>query len=142
MDATRSGADRADIVVLDTNVFVAAGFRPTSASAKIVDAVRRADLRMIWTDATRGEIEHVIGRIPALRGQSVAELFRPEDRYAAATDPEAFAAVPDPDDRKFAALANAAGATLISSDQHLLGHRGPLALTVLTPADFWRRRDG
>jgi uncharacterized protein len=129
---------RRGAVVLDTNVFVAAGFNPRSASAKIVDAVKRGELRMVWNDATRREIEGTLQRIPPLRPHSVGDLFRPADRLAGATHPEQFADVPDPDDRKFAALALVAGATLISSDEHLLGYRGPLHLTVLTPGAFCR----
>src|SRR5438128_9911085 len=118
-------------VVLDTNVFVAAGFNPRSASARIVDAVRQGQLRMIWNDATRREIERIMQQIPPLRAQPIteraklAELFRPADRFTAATHPERFAAIPDPDDRKFAALAHAAGAILISNDQHRLDRRHP-----------------
>jgi putative PIN family toxin of toxin-antitoxin system len=126
-------------VVLDTNVFVAAGFNRRSASAKIVDALKQGQLRMVWNDATRREIERILQRIPPLRTQAIAELFRPADRFTAETHPERFADIPDPDDRKFAALAHAAGAILISNDAHLLGYRGPLDLTVLTPGAFWRR---
>jgi hypothetical protein len=37
-------------VVLDTNVLVAAGFNPRSASAK------QGQVRMVWNDATRREM--------------------------------------------------------------------------------------
>ena len=127
-------------VVLDTNVFVAAGFNPRSASAKIVDAVRQGRSRMVWNDATRREIERIMKQIPPLRAHAVAELFRPEHRFTAVTHPERFADVPDPDDRKFAALAHAAGAILISNDEHLLRYRGSMDLTVLTPSTFWKRQ--
>ena len=70
-------------VVLDTNVFVAAGFNPASASANLVRAVRDGRLRMPWTDATRREIEHILGRIPPLRSLAVAELFHPADHVTA-----------------------------------------------------------
>jgi predicted nucleic acid-binding protein len=40
-------------VVLDTNVFVAAGFNPRNASTKIVEAVKLEQLRMVWNEATR-----------------------------------------------------------------------------------------
>jgi predicted nucleic acid-binding protein len=127
-------------VVVDTNVFVGAGFNPRNASAKIVDAVRQGRVRMVWNDATRREIERIMQQIPPLRAHAVAELFRPEDRFTAPTHPERFADIPDPDDRKFAALANATGATVISSDEHLLEYRGDLDLTVLSPAAYWRDR--
>jgi predicted nucleic acid-binding protein len=125
-------------VVLDTNVLVAAGFNRRSASAKIVDAVKQGDLRMVWDDATRRETERMIRQIPPLRGHDVTELFRPADRFTGPTDRDQFADIPDPDDRKFAALAYAAGAVLVSSDEHLLGYRGDVALTVLGPGAFWR----
>ncbi|MGZ3667280.1 MAG: PIN domain-containing protein, partial [Ktedonobacterales bacterium] len=54
-------------VVLDTNVFVAAGFNPHSASARLVDAVKRGEIRMVWNDATRREIERIVRQIPPLR---------------------------------------------------------------------------
>ena len=128
------------VVVLDTNVFVAAGFNPRSASAKIVDAVKQGQVRMVWNDATRGEIERIMQQIPPLRTHAVSDLFRPEDRHTAATHPERFAFIPDSDDRKFAALAHAAGAALISNDDHLLCHGGHMDLTVLTPRAFWKRQ--
>jgi predicted nucleic acid-binding protein len=126
--------------VLDTNVLVAAGFKPTSASARIVNAVKRGELRMVWNDATRREIERIMHQIPSLRAQPVAQLFHPADRFTGPTHPERFAEIPDPDDRKFAALADAAGAVLISNDEHLLGQRDRLNLTVLTPSEFWKRQ--
>jgi uncharacterized protein len=127
-------------VVLDTNVFVAAGFNPRSASAKILEAVRQGQLRMVWNDETRRETEHIMQQIPPLRAHVASDLFRPEDRYSAATYPERFAYIPDPDDRKFAALAHAAGAILITNDNHLLRHRDRMDLTVLTPNEFWNRQ--
>jgi uncharacterized protein len=127
-------------VVLDTNVLVAAGFNRRSASARIVDAVKRGELRMLWNDATRREIEHIVRKIPPLRAQALEPLFRPEDRVTVPTHPERFAEIPDPDDRKFAALAEATGAVLISNDEHLLGHRDRMNLTVLTPSEFWKRQ--
>jgi predicted nucleic acid-binding protein len=126
-------------VVLDTNVLVAAGFNPRSASAKILNAVKQGDLTMVWNDATRREIERIMHQIPPLRARALAQLFRPEDRFSGPTHPERFAEIPDPDDRKFAALADATGAVLISNDEHLLGHRDRLNLTVLTPSEFWKR---
>jgi uncharacterized protein len=126
-------------VVLDTNVLVAAGFKSRSASAKIVDAVKQGQVRMVWNDATRREIEHIIGKIPPLRARADGRLFRPADQFTGPTHPERFAFIPDPDDRKFAALADAAGAALISNDEHLLAHRDRMAVPVLTPGEFWRR---
>lgn len=126
-------------MVLDTNVFVAAGFHPSSASARIVDDVRRGRLHMVWNGATRREIEHIMHRIPPLREYDLTDIFLPTQRFNGATEPALFAHVPDPDDRVFAGLAHAAGALLISSDEHLLGASDGVLLTVLTPGGFIAR---
>jgi uncharacterized protein len=127
----------AEPTVLDTNVFVAAGFNPGSHAARILDAVKAGQLRMVWNEATRREILHILRRIPPLAKHAVDDLFRPQDEYKSATYPEHFEIVPDPDDRKFAALAHAAGAILISRDDHLLQQREHLGITVLTAQEYW-----
>ena len=128
-------------VVLDTNVFVAAGFNPSSHSARLVEAVRDGRLRMVWDDATHTEIEHVMRQIPRLSWARIADLFRSEDRFAGSTHPEEFGFVPDPADRKFAALADAVRAPLVTSDAGLLNAGGEMAVPVLTPSEFARRFD-
>jgi|SRR5215216_7938694 len=128
------------ILVLDTNAFVPAGFNPCSASAKIMEAMKQRQVRMVWNDATRREIEHILQRIPPLRTRPATELFRMADRFTATTHPEQFSFIPDPDDRKFAVLAQVAGAILISNDEHLLRHRDHMDVTVLTPSAFWKRQ--
>jgi len=122
--------------VIDTNIFVAAGFRPRSASARLLQAVRDGEVRMVWNDDTRRETERIVRKIPPLRWESFADLFREEDRCTAETHPQRFAFVPDPDDRKFAALAEACGAVLITSDAHLLRVRDRIAVPVLTPGEL------
>ena len=126
-------------VVLDTNVFVAAGFNPGSHSARLVEAVRDGRLRMFWDDATHAEIEHVMRQIPRLSWTRIADLFRSEDRFGGSTHPEAFGFVPDPADRKFAALAHAVQAPLVTSDAGLLNAGGQMAVPVLKPSEFARR---
>ena len=128
-------------VVLDTNVLVAAGFRPRSASARVLAALRGGALRLVWDDDTRRESERIVRRIPPLSWDAVAPLFRPEGRWPGPTDPGAFTVVADPDDRKFAALAAAAGATLVTMDEHLLGERARIAAEVLTPGELVARLD-
>jgi predicted nucleic acid-binding protein len=129
-------ADHTPHVVLDTNVFVGAGFNPRSHSALLLDAVRDGRLRMIWDDATHEEIEHVLRRIPHLSWEAVAELFREEDRFDGATHPDQFGYVPDPTDRKFAALADAANVPLVTSDRGLLNARGQAPFPILKPGEF------
>jgi predicted nucleic acid-binding protein len=128
-----------DAVVLDTNVWVAAGFRRGSDSAYLVEQIRQDQLRLVWNEATRGETEYILRKIPPLSWDAIAPLFREENRYSGGTEPERFGHVPDPADRKFAALAEAAGATLISMDEHLLAGRHQTAIPILTPREFLQR---
>jgi len=133
-----SQAEERATVVLDTNIFVAAGFRPGSASGRILNAVRAGAMRMIWSDATRREIEHIVRRIPPLEIPDLETLFDPANRIDDELDPGRFGMVPDPGDRKFAALAHTGGAVLISNDDHLLSAARPAGIDVVSPGEFWR----
>lgn len=126
-------------VILDTNVFVAAGFNRRSSSAQILAQVRSGQLRMIWNEHTQRETRYILEKIPPLSWESVADLFREEARHDAELDTEAFAFVADPDDRKYAALSNATGAVLVTADDHLLSQRPKLEAEILTPSEFWHR---
>ena len=128
----------APAVVLDTNVVVAAAFRPGSDSARLVAAAREGRVRPVWSDETRRETEHVVGKIPVLSGAALEGLFPERNRHVPAADTPPFEEVPDPEDRKFARLAASAGATLVTMDEHLLGVRGTLDVAILTPAGFLR----
>jgi predicted nucleic acid-binding protein len=135
-----SGSDPANTdtptVILDTNILVAAGFKRGSGAARIVDAIRRGDCRMVWNDATRRENEAVLRRIPPLDWEEFSVLFVPEGEFTGLTAPDLFGRIEDPEDRKFAALALATGAIVISSDAHLLSCRDELPVTVLTAREF------
>jgi predicted nucleic acid-binding protein len=126
-------------IVVDTNVFVAAGFNPKSASARILAAVRAGRLRLIWNEPTRRETEMILRRIPRLDWEKVADLFQPEGEFKGPVDPEAFALITDPDDRKFAALSAAANRPLVTNDDHLLAHRNTIGVDILTPRAFVTR---
>jgi predicted nucleic acid-binding protein len=126
-------------VILDTNVFVGAGFNPSSHSARLLDAVRGGRLRMIWNDATRRETERILRQIPRLSWAHVAPLFLEADRFQGETHPDQFDYVPDPADRKFAALADATDVPLVTSDDDLLQGRDRAKTPILTPSEFVRR---
>jgi predicted nucleic acid-binding protein len=127
-------------VVIDTNVFVAAGFNPRSASARILEGVREGRFRLIWNQPTRSETEMILRRIPRLDWQKVADLFRPEGEFAGPVDPTAFMEIADPDDRKFAALSAAANVPLVTSDKLVLAQRGKIGIEIVTPRDFLARQ--
>lgn len=127
-------------VVIDTNVWVAASFNPHSASAELLNAVRGGEVTLVWDESTRRETRAVLEQIPPVQWSGVSALFRAENRFTGSTHPDRFAGVADADDRKFAALAAAAGAVLISNDRHLLAGREMLGVTVLTPNEWVHRR--
>jgi uncharacterized protein len=60
-------------IVIDTNVFVAAGFNPRSASARILTGLREGRFRLIWNEPTRRETEMILRRIPRLDWEKVAD---------------------------------------------------------------------
>ncbi len=120
-------------VVIDTNVFVAAGFNAKSASARILAAIRERRFQLVWYEPTRRETEFVLRRIPPLHWDKFANLFRPEGEFTGHVDPHAFAFIEDLNDRKFAALGAAAKVPLVSNDHHLLAHRNLIGFDVLTP---------
>jgi predicted nucleic acid-binding protein len=131
----------ADACVLDTNVFVAAGFNPGSDSARILQWVEDGRLRLIWNEETRRETERILRKIPPLSWEPIAHLFREEECCREETQPDRFLMVSDPDDRKFAALAAATGATLVTLDDHLLQAGEIPGVRVLTPSAWLRARN-
>ena len=126
-------------VILDTNVFVAAGFKPTGSSAAIIDAVRNRRLPMAWSEATRAETQNVLRRIPPLRWERFSDVFDLAWEYRGTIDLTPFELIADPQDRKFAALAAATGGILVSSDGHFLSCRDKLPIPVFTPREFSER---
>ena len=127
-------------VVLDTNVFVAAAFKPMSDSGQLVQAVRQGKFHLVWNEPTRRETEALLRKIPPISWDAVAALFEEENRWLGNVDPTAFTSVEDPEDRKFAALASSAGATLLSLDHHLLDAGLGDRCTIQTPSQFLDRQ--
>jgi predicted nucleic acid-binding protein len=123
-------------VVLDTNVIVAAGFHPSGHAARVISAGRNGALRTIWSEATRRETRAILGRIPPLDWKSFEDLFRSKDAYDRPVDLSLVSAVPDPEDRKFAGLARASGAVLITADDELLASSARIGILALAPHEF------
>ena len=100
-------------------------------------AVADGDLCLAWNADTLAETRHVLSRIPRLAWASAGALFVAGREFPAAPAGDAFAVIPDPSDRKFAALAETAGAVLVSSDSDLLSVREALPIAVRTPTEWW-----
>ncbi len=120
--------------IIDTNVFVGAGFNRRSASAQLIQAARAGEITLVWDAATRDETRRILEKIPRISWEAVADVFKPEDEWTGETDLTAVSFVEDSEDRKFAALSLVTGATLISSDSHLLDHRD--RLDAMPPTEF------
>ena len=129
-------------VVIDTNVFVAAGFNARSASECVLAATRERRLQLVWNKPTRRETELILRRIPLLGWDKFADLFRPEGEFTGRVYPHDFDFIEDPDDRKFAAVSTAAKVPLVTNDHHLLAHRNLICFDVLTPRAFLTRAGG
>ena len=127
------------LIVVDTNVIWADALPALNPEPTNIQQIQAGRLRMVWSDATRREIERIVGKIPPLSGMKIADLFREENRYDGQMHLEKFHYISDPDDRKFAALAEATGAVLITSDDHLLSVREQSSVVIQTPGEFWSR---
>jgi predicted nucleic acid-binding protein len=126
-------------VVIDTNVFVAAGFNSRSAAARILVAVRAGYFLLVWNKPTRRETETILHRIPGLDWARVEDLFRPEGEFTGPVDPDAFVMIADRDDRKFVALSAAATTPLVTSDNLVLAQQRAVGIEILSPRAFVAR---
>ena len=138
------------LVVLDTNLLVAAAYAPRSASAALLAAVRGGRLRWAVSPAAFAEYRFIVPR--AVRRPGGASLIldtlrRAEPVFPTAADDAAARGVSeDPDDDKFLALAAAAnGGTgadaLLSNDRHLLDVGEYRGVPVSRPG-AWARAAG
>jgi predicted nucleic acid-binding protein len=122
-------------IVLDSNIFVGAAFNPASSSARLLAWVREGRLRLIWHELTLAETRYQLEKIPPLAWEPVAGLFESRNQFREGLPLAGCDFIPDPDDRKFAALAEKADALLVTNDEHLLAARDYLNVPVLTPRD-------
>jgi uncharacterized protein len=123
-------------IILDTNIFVAAGFKSSCRSAQIVEQVRSGDLQMVWNEETLRETEFIVCKIPPLRWEKFSNLFLLENCYSGPLFPQHFQQISDRADLKFAALAEATGSILVTMDRDFLSVRDTLAITIMTPYEF------
>jgi len=126
-------------VILDTNVFVAAHWAPSSASARLIKACRKGLAQAQYSPEVRREVEHVLRTIKA-RESFVRMLDEFWERAVEVEgEPVDGVLVEDPEDRKFLEAAFG-GKTdfLVTNDDHLLriGYVG--RTEIVTPGSALR----
>ncbi len=129
------------IIVLDTNTFIAAGWRVNAHARRVFAGVARRRFRLAVTTAMLEEYRGVSGR-PQFAGKNYAGLLSWVEKYALVVDPAPLGkrVCRDPNDDMFIACALAADAKcVVSSDQDLLDLAKLFGVEILTPAEFIAR---
>lgn len=131
-------ANRHISVVLDTNVFVAAYWAKSSASAKLIGACVRSDLAALYTPETRRETERILNTIRVARTYlDYLEGFWKAAREMEAAPSEAMTV--DRDDQKFLEAAVGGDADfLVTNDEHLLSVGYVGRTEIITPGSLLR----
>ena len=121
MSQTMPGAPANRIsLILDTNVFVAAHWAPSSASARLIEACKDGLVQAHYSPEVRREIEHVLHMIRA-RESYLRSLEVFWDRAIEVSGAPADVRTEDPDDQKFLEAALGGDTDfLVTNDDHLL----------------------
>ena len=129
------------IIVVDTNTFIAAGWRVNAHARRVFAAVARRRFRLSVSSAILEEYRGVSQR-PRFAGKNYSGLLGWIEKYALVVEPAPLgkARSRDPKDDIFLACALAANARfIVSSDQDLLKLGKPFGIEIVRPADFIAR---
>jgi putative PIN family toxin of toxin-antitoxin system len=127
------------LVVLDTNVIVSAGISPVGPPAKIVaDLVLRSMVHTVTSPRVAAEYREVVRRARFHRyGFPPLWLEYLIEESMRLPDPESWPYIcPDPKDTPFIALAQAAGAWLVTGNLKHFPEAVRNGVTVVSPADY------
>lgn len=131
------GEPRLKRVVVDTNVLVGSSYNAASSSRRIVDACREGRLRLVVSREVLREYERMLPRAIRRPGEleRAMEAIRGAEMTETGLTPEVVRG--DPEDDKFFALAWAAGAdAIITNDQLVLQIDGLEGIRVMRPGEF------
>jgi|SRR5947207_11475602 len=129
------------IIVIDTNTFIAAGWRVNAHVRRVFAAVARRRFRLAVSNAILAEYRGVSQR-SRFAGKNYSGLLSWIEQYALIVEPAPLgkARSRDAKDDIFLACALAADARfIVSSDRDLLDLRKPFGIEVLQPAQFIAR---
>ncbi len=136
---------KAERLVIDSNVWIAALISPTGTARQLVDAVLDNDIDILMSEATFTELVSRLDRpkFDRYREPEAWNLFLSELVELALWLEDAGSATGisrDPDDDKFLALAAIGQAdAIISGDRDLLELVTYEGIPILTPAQFMQR---
>jgi uncharacterized protein len=125
-------------IVVDTNTFIAAGWRVNAHTRRVFASVARRRFRMAVSSAILDEYRGVSQR-PLFAGRNYAGLLSWIEKYAVIVDsaPLGKQRSRDSKDEIFLACALAANASfIVSNDQDLLRLKKPFGIEVIRPAQF------
>jgi uncharacterized protein len=128
-------------IVIDTNTFIASGWRVNAYARRVFAAVARRRFRMAVSPAILEEYRGVSAR-PAFAGKNYTGLLSWVEKYAILVEPDPLGKrrSRDPTDDIFLACAVSARAVfLVSSDQDLLELEKPFGIEIIHPAQFIAR---
>jgi len=127
-----------DSIVIDTNVFISAGWSAHSHARKVFAAVARRRFRLTVSAEILAEYKDVSQR-PQFAGKNYSGLMSWIQRYAVVVSGTPLGKQHSRDiaDDIFLACALGAGAkTIVSDDQDLLCLRKPFGVSIVSAAEF------
>jgi putative PIN family toxin of toxin-antitoxin system len=129
------------IIVVDTNTFIAAGWRINAHARRVFAAVARRRFRLAVSSAVLDEYRGVSQR-PQFAGKNYSGLLSWIEKYALLVEPAPLGKglSRDPRDDIFLACALSARARfIVSSDQDLLTLGKPFGIEIVPPVQFIAR---
>lgn len=124
-------------VVVDTNLFIAAYFNRQSASAKIIELAKEGEIKLVWSDLLKKEMDLILGNVKASlkflnRIQDILEKgikVSPKEKLKIVKD--------DPEDNKLLECAQETEVDYILTNDHHLLEIGEFKSTkIIRPKEF------
>jgi len=129
------------VIVIDTNTFIASGWRVNAHARRVFASVARRHFRLAVSTAILDEYRGVSQR-PRFAGKNYAGLLSWIEKYALVVEPAPLGKrrSRDPKDDIFLACALSARAKfIVSNDQDLLELGKPFGIEIVRPAQFIAR---
>jgi putative PIN family toxin of toxin-antitoxin system len=130
-------------IVVDTNTFIAAGWRVNTHARRVFAAVARRRFRLAVSSAILEEY-HGVSQRPLFDGKNYVGLLSWIEKHSLMVDPAPLGKQRsrDPKDDIFLACALSAKASfIVSSDQDLLQLKKPFGIEVIHPSKFIFRHE-